>query len=143
MPTDISYEEIKQLLLEHFKPKRLVVVESYRFYKTKQEDGEPFSNCFVQLKHLASPCEFSSFLETALGDKFVYGLTDEIILKRLLSEDIIKKNFQGSYSSGISGHKCSTDTEYLRIFLEGNKNTTKVCSAFGNEGRKQEKCPTW
>ena len=37
-PSDKSLEEITQLLLEHFKPKHLVVAESFKFYNAKQEE---------------------------------------------------------------------------------------------------------
>ena len=36
-PSDKSLEENTQLLLEHFKPKHLVVAESFKFYNAKQE----------------------------------------------------------------------------------------------------------
>ena len=64
-------------LLEHFKPKHLVVAESFKFYNANQEESESISNFFVRLKHLASTCEFGSFLKRALHDKFVYGLKDD------------------------------------------------------------------
>ena len=62
-PSDQSLEEIRQLLLEHFKPKHLVVAESFKFYNAKQEEGESISNFLVCLKHLASTCEFGLFLK--------------------------------------------------------------------------------
>ena len=80
-------EEITQLLLEHCKPKHLVVVESFNFYNAKQEDGESISNFLVRFKHLASTCEFESFLKRALRDKFVSGLKDDRIQEKVLSED--------------------------------------------------------
>ena len=51
-PSNKSLEEITQLLLEHFKPKHLVVAESFKFYNAKQEEGESISNFLVRLKHL-------------------------------------------------------------------------------------------
>ena len=86
-PSDKSLEEITQLLLEHFKPKHLVVAESFKFYNAKQEEGESISNFLVRLKHLASTCEYGSFLKRALRDKFVCGLKDDKIQEKLLSED--------------------------------------------------------
>ena len=73
-PSDKSLEDITQLLLEHFKPKHLVVAESFKFYNAKQEEDESISNFLICLKHLASTCEFGSFLKSALCDKFVCGL---------------------------------------------------------------------
>ena len=86
-PSEKCLEEITQLLLEHFKPKHLVVAESFKFYSAKQEEGESISNFLVCLKHLASTCEFGSFLKRALRDKFVCGLKDDKIKEKLLSED--------------------------------------------------------
>ena len=60
-----SFEEIKNLLLEHFKPKNFVIAKSYRFYDIKEED-ESISNFFICLKHLSSTCEFRTFLKRAL-----------------------------------------------------------------------------
>ena len=84
-PSDKSLEEITQLLLKHFKS-NLVVADSFKFYNAKQE-GESISNFLVHLKHLASTCEFGSFLKIALHDKFVCGLKDNRIQEKLLSED--------------------------------------------------------
>ena len=78
-PSDKSLEEITQLLLEHFKTKHLVVAESFQFYNAKQGAGESISNFLVRLKHLASTCEFGSFLKRAL--------CDDKIQEKLLSED--------------------------------------------------------
>lgn len=79
-PTDISYEGIKHLLLEHFRPKHLVIAKSYGFYETRQEDSESISNDFVRLKHLAFTCEFGTFLERTIRDKFACGPRKENIL---------------------------------------------------------------
>ena len=78
---------LTQLLLEYFKPKHLVVAESFKFYNAKQEEGESISNFLVRLKHLASRCEFGSFLKRALRDKFLCGLKDDRIQEKVLSED--------------------------------------------------------
>ena len=74
-------------MLEHFKPKHLVVAESFKFYNAKQKEDESISNFLVRLKHLASTYEFGSFLKRALHDKFVCGLKDDKIQEKLLSED--------------------------------------------------------
>ena len=74
-----SFEEIKILLLEHFKLK----------YNVKQGESEPVSNFFfVRLKHLSSTYEFGTFVKRELRDKFACGLNDEKIEERLLSEDM-------------------------------------------------------
>ena len=39
-PNEKSFEEIKHLLVKHFKLKLLIIAESYLFYNAKQEEGE-------------------------------------------------------------------------------------------------------
>ena len=87
-PNEKSLEEITQRLLEHFRPKHLVVAEGFKFYKAKQEEGESISNFLVRLKHLTSTCEFGSFLKSALRDKFVCGFKDDKIQEKLNSRQI-------------------------------------------------------
>lgn len=82
-PNDRTFEEIKHLLLERFKPKYFIIVESHGFY-----NGESVLNFIVRFKCLSLTWEFEIFLERALQDKFVCGLNNESIQKRLLSEDM-------------------------------------------------------
>ena len=41
---------------------------------------------FLELRRLAATCEFKTFLEEALRDKFVCGLSSEVVQRRLLVE---------------------------------------------------------
>ena len=75
------------MFLNHFKPKQVVIAESYRF-NTKQEEGESVCNVFVHLKHLSFTCKFGTFLKRASREKFVFGLNDEKIQEILLYEDM-------------------------------------------------------
>ena len=42
----------------------------------------------IELKYLSNTCEFGKFLDEAVRDRFVCGLYDDDIQKRLLSEKI-------------------------------------------------------
>ena len=48
--------------------------------------GENAANYLAELRRLALTCEFNNFLDEALCDKFVCGLTDEAIQCRFLAE---------------------------------------------------------
>lgn len=69
-----SYDDLITILEDHFAPKRLVVAERYTFYTRVQKPTENISEFMVAIKHLASSCEFGSFLKDALRDKLVSGL---------------------------------------------------------------------
>ena len=85
-PGELTYEEVKEKLTAHFKPKPITIAERFRFYKRQQRQGESMADYIAELRRLATTCEFDAFLEEALRDKFVCGLQGENIRRRLLAE---------------------------------------------------------
>lgn len=85
---DKSFKELSDILIGHYSPKRLVVAERYLFYSRCQKPTETISEFVVAIKHLASTCEFSSFLLDALRDKLISGINNENIRQKLLSEEL-------------------------------------------------------
>ena len=81
-----SLDEIFQCLRHHFEPKRAITVERFYFHKHNQTGGESIAEFDAALRKLATHCGFAGYLEEALGDRFVCGLRDEAIQRRLLSE---------------------------------------------------------
>ena len=61
-------------------------MESYYFYQRVQKENEAVIEYLTELRRLAAKCNFGQVLVRALRDKFVCGIKNEIILKRLLSE---------------------------------------------------------
>ena len=86
-PKDKTFEQLCELLEWHFKPKQLVVAESYRFHRCFQEENETVSVYSACLQHLASSCNFGEFLNRLLRDQFVCGIHNPATRKKLLSED--------------------------------------------------------
>ncbi|KAJ8018675.1 hypothetical protein HOLleu_43213 [Holothuria leucospilota] len=52
-----------------------------------QSASESVTNFLAELKRLSSTCNFGAFLKDALRDRFVCGLYDATVQKKLLSED--------------------------------------------------------
>lgn len=86
-PKDKSLEELTTVLKAHFEPKPLVIAERFDFYRRDQRAGESIMDFVADLRCLTVKCEFETFLDQALRDRFVCGLRSESIQKRLLSED--------------------------------------------------------
>ncbi|XP_054257345.1 uncharacterized protein K02A2.6-like, partial [Macrosteles quadrilineatus] len=63
-----SYDNLSKILEDHYSPKRLVVAERYTFYSRCQKQSESIAEFVVAVKHLASTCEFGTFLSDALRD---------------------------------------------------------------------------
>src|SRR5436190_6436365 len=93
-----TYEQLTTVLKGHFAPKKLVVAERYVFYSRSQKPGESIADFVVVIKHLASSCEFSSFLKDALRDKLISGISNENIRQKLLSEE---SNFDTTYALAL------------------------------------------
>ena len=86
VPGEKTYDQLETALREHFEPKRLVVVERFQFNRRNQGNGESVLEYVAEIKRLAGTCTFGEFLTEALRDRFVCGLTNESIQRRLLSE---------------------------------------------------------
>ena len=85
-PGELTYKEIVDKLQAHFKPKPIIIAERFRFYKRNQKPGEKMATYLAELRRLAATCEFGAFLEEALRDRFVCGLVNEGVQRRLLVE---------------------------------------------------------
>ena len=85
-PKDKPFAELKALLKAHYDPKPLVIAERFLFYRRDQTAEESVSEFLVELRRLASHCEFGQFLDEALRDRLVCGLRNDTTQKRLLSE---------------------------------------------------------
>ena len=85
-PGEHTYAQVKEKLTAHLKPKPIKIAESFRFYKRQQQPSETMADYIAELRRLATTCEFGTFLDEALRDKFVCGLFKESIQRRLLAE---------------------------------------------------------
>lgn len=70
----LSYEDLIQLLNDHFRPKKCSFVDKANFYGASRSPGESLGDWAARLRGLASYCEFGTALETNLIDRFVLGL---------------------------------------------------------------------
>ena len=83
-PSASSLAQIKEKLVSHFKPKPPVIAERFSFHKRDQLPGEPIKNFVMELRRLARTCKFGGFLEEALRDRLVCGMTSGSTQKKLL-----------------------------------------------------------
>ena len=85
-PMSKTLKVITDTLSAHFEPKPLVVVERYHFHKRDQAPGESVVDFMAELRQLVAKCNFANFLDNALHDRFMVGLRNKSIQKRLLAE---------------------------------------------------------
>ena len=85
-PNTKSFEELVTCLQDHLQPKPMIIAERYKFHKRNQGHTETVSEYLAALRRAATECKFEGFLEKALRDRFVCGLTSEPLRRRLLLE---------------------------------------------------------
>lgn len=85
-PSDKTIIELTTALQNHYTPKPLTIAERFKFHKRDQQPNENIANYVVELKKLASTCVYGDFLNEALRDRFVCGLLETRMQRRLLAE---------------------------------------------------------
>ena len=85
-PSTKTLDEITAVLKKHYEPKRAVIAERYHFHKRDQAMDESIAEYDAALRKLAIHCKFGTYLEEALRDRFVCGLHNEAMQRRLLAE---------------------------------------------------------
>ena len=93
LPKDKDYKDLVKALEGHYEPKPLVIAERFNFYQRRQQQGESIANFVADLRRLTTKCEFGDFLDQALRDRFVCGISNESLQKKLLTEDHKKLTF--------------------------------------------------
>ena len=86
-PSDKKFNELCQLLQNHFKPKKLEIAETYRFHQCVQHSDETISVYSARLRRMAATCNFGENLSRALRDQFVSGIRSAETRKKLLGRD--------------------------------------------------------
>ncbi|ETW97619.1 MAG: hypothetical protein ETSY2_44310 [Candidatus Entotheonella gemina] len=84
---DKTFPELLVILKEHFDPKPLVIGERFHFYRRNQKANETVAEFLADLWKLNIRCEFGTFLDQALRDRFVCGVRNNAIQKKLLTVD--------------------------------------------------------
>ena len=93
-PAEYKFKELVDVLQRHFEPAPLIIAERFHFHKRDQHEGEGVADYAAVLKQYAERCDFAEFLEQALRDRFVCGLKNSAIQKKMLTEK--KLSWQGA-----------------------------------------------
>ena len=111
-PSEKKYEELKQVMLSHFTPEKLIIAERYKFYKCVQKETQNIQSFFMEIKKLAVTCNFGIFLQEALRDKFICGLKNENIQRRLLTENNI--SLEEAYKKALGLESAEIEQKEVR-----------------------------
>lgn len=85
-PGEKTFQELVELLKEHFNPKPSEIVQRFKFNSRSREEGETVLDYVAVLRKLAHDCNYGDKLTEMLRDRLVCGINDDRIQRRLLSE---------------------------------------------------------
>ncbi|XP_065282647.1 uncharacterized protein [Dermacentor albipictus] len=111
-PEDKSFVEIVAVLREHYSPGSKVIAERFKFNRRYQMEGETISAFAVELRHMAARFDFGPFLDDALRDRFVAGLSDASIQASLLTKKEL--SFETAYDLARSAELAAKESKGFR-----------------------------
>ncbi|XP_072145334.1 uncharacterized protein [Dermacentor andersoni] len=111
-PEDKSFNEIVAVLREHYSPGSKVIAERFKFNRRYQMEGETISAFAVELRHMAARCDFGPFVDDALRDRFVAGLSDASIQASLLKKKEL--SFETAYDLARSAELAAKESRGFR-----------------------------
>ena len=85
-PQEKTIAELSSTLTRHYEPKPIVITKHFHFHRRNQASGESVAEYVVELRRLATHCQFGEYLDEALRDRLVCGMRNTATQKRLLSE---------------------------------------------------------
>lgn len=128
-PREKTFAEIVAALKKLYEPAPVLIAERFHFYKRSQGPTESIADFTASLRKLAIRCEFGDFLEEALRDRFVCGLREETIQKRLLSEQ------------DLTNAKAIDTAKAMEAATQRTKEMKSTYDRVLNVGKEREKCP--
>ena len=85
-PSERTYDELVKLITDNLAPAPSNLSEGYAFSNLKQEAGETLSMYMARLMDKANNCDFGTFYDRMVKDRFIYGLKNEKIRQALLGK---------------------------------------------------------
>ena len=85
-PQKKKYEEIVQMLQDHYRPRPAIAVERLKFHSTTRHSTETVSSYIARLRELSEFCNFGSCIDEMLRDRLICEINNPKIQKLLLTE---------------------------------------------------------
>lgn len=146
LPEAKTYQQLVEVLKSHYMPAKMVIAERFKFNRRYQQEGEDVSAFAVELKRLAAQCDFGTFLDDALRDRFVAGLRDKATQTELLKKSaltfasalVLAKSTERAQreTRSIQPERTSTDSVQV-IQPRGNKSSGERST---KEGKNCYRC---
>ena len=78
-PSDLSFDSVVDLVMEHYSPKPSVIVQHFKINSRLQQPGETVATFVTELRRLSQFCKYGEMLDEMLRDRLVCGIQQLII----------------------------------------------------------------
>ena len=84
--SDFTFAQLVEKVKIHREPKASIIVRRFQFNSRIRSLDETVADFVAALRRLAEHCQFNDMLQEMLRDRFVCGINNSVIQKRLLAE---------------------------------------------------------
>ncbi|XP_077863505.1 uncharacterized protein LOC144347283, partial [Saccoglossus kowalevskii] len=147
-PSTKPFSELVEILNTNYNPRPLTIAERFKFHGRNQLVGESVAKFLAELRHLAEKCEFGTFLNEALRDRFVCGMRDSVTQKKLLTVSglTLDRAFELAQSYETANKQASElqantkEHEVCAVYSKTNSYAKKPCFRCGKTNHFPDKC---
>ena len=132
-PAGKTVKTLSETLIDHPKPQPIIIAERYKFYCGDQSENETITEYPADLRKLTLSCVFKDFLNQALRDRFVCGLQNNSIRRRLLAER--KLTLKSAIELAKTMENADLETQVIATDIK-----TENVNAMNNATRKCYRC---
>nr|MCH9717641.1 DDE-type integrase/transposase/recombinase [Gammaproteobacteria bacterium] len=139
-PSEESFDRLIKVMSDFYNPSPLVTVQRYKFYSRFRHPEESVSTFVAELRNLAKDCDFGTALEDNLRDRLVCGIADQVIQKRLLSEQNL--TFKKAFELAQSHESAAKNVMTLQgpTVHQVTTSHNSPCYRCGRKGHPQQEC---
>ena len=142
----LKLDELTEVLKRHFEPKPVVIAERFHFHRRSQAPSKSVADYLAELRRLSKNCDFKSFLEQALRDRFVCGLRSEVIQRRLLTDVDLTLGRAFEIAQGMEAADKNTESLKLvqpavhKLDTKQRSPQSQVCYRCGRSNHSANNC---
>ena len=143
-PAAKEYDQLVEAFRAHLDSKPIIIAERFKFHRRNQREGESIAQYIAELRKLSEHCNFREFLDQALRDRLVCGLTSEATQKRLLAEKDLTLAKAQEIAVGMEA--AAKQTNELQVSSKGLElnivtvDNSKPCFRYAKKGHTPENC---
>ena len=109
--TDKSFNEIAELVQNHYQPRSSVIMRRFRFNTCIRHQGEGITAFMARLRDLASHCDYWEATAELIRDRIVCGIRNDVLQRSLLA--VTKLTFEKACELALQHESAEENSKVL------------------------------